>query len=124
MRKLLIAPVLLSVLFAGCPAEKDARDSIAAAHGYIQSAQAQWGDSCRANNTQLKCTTTNKLIAAQRAAADALAVYCGGPSVTGVDYANGGTCVPIKSAGGALQTAIVNMNSIITDIKKLLAGGN
>ncbi len=126
MKKLLIAPVLLCVLaLTGCPAEQDARDAIAAAHGYIVSAQSQWQASCTVDKTQLKCATTNKLIAAQHTAADALAVYCGGPSATGVGYADGGTCVPQKSAGPALQSAVMNMNAIVADVKALLAkGGN
>lgn len=118
MRKLIVVPILL--LLTGCPQPTDqtARDAIAAAHGWIVNAQATWGDSCRANTAQVKCTSTNKLIAAEHVAADALAAYCGGPATP--SYANGGPCVPITGYKQSLIAAITNMNNIATDVKNLL----
>lgn len=126
-KRLTIFPVLAMVVFlCGCPPEKDARDAIAAAHGWITNAQTTWGPTCVANPTQIQCTSTNKLIAAQHAAADALTVYCGGvPAAGQVAYIDGGACVENKSAQGVLLSAVTQMNNIIADVKALLAkGGN
>jgi|ERR1041384_6759510 hypothetical protein len=125
MKRLFVIPLLLSVIFlAGCPPEKDARDAIAAAHGVITAAQAQWTTTCRAQPTQAKCQAVNKLIQAQHLAADALTTYCGGVPPTGTPtYLDGGPCTPVTSAGGALRSAIQNMNSIVNDVNGLLKGG-
>lgn len=125
MRKLLVLPILF--LLIGCPQPTDqtARDSIAAAHGWVVNAQATWSTTCRANPTQIQCTSTNKLIAAEHAAADALVVYCAGTPANGATaYANGGACVPVKSAASVLQSAVLNLNSIVTDVKNLLSRPN
>lgn len=126
MKRLSSLFLVTALILVGCSTtpEQAARDAIASAHGYITSAQAQWQVSCTTNRNQLKCNSTNKLIVAEHTAADALGIYCGGPSATGVSYADGGTCVPQKSAGPALQSAIMQMNAIVTDVKNLLAKGN
>lgn len=126
MKRLLAIPLFLSVvLLAGCPPEKNARDAIAASHGWITNAQTQWAGTCNINPQQIQCTSTNKLIQAQHAAADALTVYCGGVPPAGQQaYIDGGACVENKSAQGVLLSAIQNMNAIIADVKALLAKGN
>lgn len=105
--------------------EQAARDAIAGAHGFVVSAKATWGDSCRADATQVKCTSTNKLIDAEHLAATALGTYCGGTAAPAVaSYSAGGACVPVKSAEQALLSAVMNMNAIVEDVKSLLARGN
>lgn len=117
----LLALSILILFTTGCPTQNDARDAIAVAHGWIVQAQTQWGDSCRLDPTQVKCTTTNRLIAAQHVAADALEIYCSGTPAAGEQpYAVGGTCVPVKSAQNALVAAVGNMNVFTDDVKSLL----
>lgn len=125
-KKLLFVPLLSCIaLLAGCNAEGAARDAMAAAHGYVVSAQATWGDSCRANNTQFKCTSTNRLIDAEHVTALALLVYCDGPAAPGeLRYAGGGVCVPVKGAEASLLSAVRNMNAIADQVAALLKAGN
>jgi hypothetical protein len=101
--------------------EQSARDAIAAAHGWVVNAQAVWLDSCKADATQAKCVSTNKLIAAEHVAADALQTYCGGTPAPGTQaYIDGGVCVEETSLQGALQSAILNMNATSTDVQALI----
>jgi len=121
----ILAVVALALALTGCPngqtPEQSARDALAAAHGWVVNAQAVWSTTCKADSTQAKCVSTNKLIAAEHTAADALVVYCGGAPASGApSYLDGGTCVENKTAGGVLQSAIVNMNSFATDVQALL----
>lgn len=112
----------LTLVLTGCPAESDARDAIAGAHGWIVNAQLVWSESCQKDNTQLKCTSTNKLIDAQHLAADSLQIYCSGSPKQGeLSYADGGVCVPLKGYQDGLIAAIQKMNDIILDVKTLLA---
>lgn len=120
MNRKLVLLLPLFLMLAGCPqpTEQTARDSIAAAHGWVSNAQATWGASCRADNTQAKCVSTNKLIAAEHIAADALTAYCSGPGST---YPQGGACVPVQGSANALTAAVMNLNAIVNDVKSLLA---
>jgi hypothetical protein len=120
----ILAVFALALALTGCPngqtPEQSARDAIAAAHGWVVNAQTVWGTACKADPSPVKCVSTNKLIASEHAAADALLVYCGGAPASGPSYLDGGACVENNSAGSILQAAIVNMNSIATDVQALL----
>lgn len=127
MKRILALTLFTFVLCSGftCPQgqtpEQSARDAIAAAHGWVVNAQAVWLASCTTDKTQVKCVSTNKLIEAEHATADALIVYCGGAPPPGVPtYLEGGVCVEETSTINALQSAVLNMNNISSDIQALL----
>lgn len=120
---------VLGVLFTlgGCASiEKQARDGIAAANGYITSARAQHPE-CdpRAhpeNQPQTSCQVIRRTTEANNVAIDALETYCGGPAFD----AGTGPCTPpakntsaYNSALNKLQSALNNLNQTASDIKKL-----
>jgi hypothetical protein len=120
----ILAVAALALALTGCPngqtPEQSARDAIAAAHGWVVNAQAVWSTTCKTDPSQAKCVSTNKLIAAEHTAADALVVYCGGAPASGPSYLDGGPCTENKTAGGVLQSSIVNMNSFAADVQSWL----
>jgi len=129
-RKLLPLIVLLLALTAGCqhqppsgaPAptpvtlEQRARDGIAAATGFLSSAQTQYHDQCVAAPTGAACVTIHKGVAAQNVAIDALKTYCAFGKSDPLDS----TCKPVANAADALKSALSNLSSIITDVKGLV----
>lgn len=123
MKKLLAVMFLVVTLAACTPPEMTARDGIAGAKGALQYLQsdAQYGLTCKADPAQPVCRNINRGVAAQNFAIDALMVYCGGPSFD----AGTGPCQPPsgpakQAALDKLNSAMANMNAIITDLKKVV----
>jgi len=129
-RKLLLTTVLLLAFTAGCqhqppsgtPAptpttlEQRARDGIAAATGFLSSAQTQYHDQCVAAPTGAACVTIHKGVAAQNVAIDALETYCGFSKSDPLDS----PCKPVANSADALKSALSNLSGIISDVKGLV----
>jgi hypothetical protein len=120
--KLFLALPLLFLI--GCPQsqspESIARDAIGGAAGFLGNEQTIHLSECQAAPTKPLCQSINRGIAAQHTLADALIVYCSGAPTIGPAYKDGGNCVPVRDAAAALQSAVVNLNDIISQIKTLL----
>ena len=110
--------LLLPVVFlAGCqPPEQSARDVIAASKGAIQTAQTKYHDACVKDANGAPCVAVTKAIGAQHVAIDALNIYC--QFSPQADPAT--KCQPVKGALPALQSALVNLNAVTSDLKGLL----
>lgn len=90
------------------------------AYGFIGDMQQKYLVTCQANPSQSECQLINKGIAAQRVAAAALNDYCSGPPKAGdAEYMKGGPCSEQSGLAPRLQVALTNLNSIMSDIKKL-----
>ena len=125
MKRTILSIVLVVTLFiSGChPDPAKARDSIAAAFGFIGDLQTKHLASCQADKTQPICVEINKAVAVQRLAAAALNTYCAGPPVPGAQpYTSGGPCSIQPGLESRLTSALQDLNNIMTDLKKL--GGN
>lgn len=112
-----IAIAVLCLFMIGCsPVENQARDSAAAIKGAIESAQSKYVSTCRSDPTQQVCEVINKAVNAQNALITATEAYCGGTAQSPKEQ----KCVPVKSATGALKTAILNANEITKELKGAL----
>lgn len=112
---LLCLPLLLGL--KACPSQppyETARDSIAAAKGFIEQAQLNHHAECTANPSKKLCKAINTGVEAQNAAIDALDAYCAGPA-----WNTGGVCDPQASVEAKLDEAIRNLNKIIANLKEL-----
>jgi len=120
--------LLLSFSLAACEqgqTEKWARDSIAAAKGFIEEAQRNHGDECRVacqlasvqNPAKCRgiCNAINRAVHAQNLAIDALNLYCAGPG-----WAEGGACSAQPALEPRVREAIGELNRIIADAKGAL----
>jgi hypothetical protein len=120
---LAVAALLAAVpFFTGCPSpESNARDAIAGAYGFLQNAQDAHLAECVAAPMKTVCAAITAGITYQHAVATALAIYCGGlPAAGAASYADGGVCVPVKTAKQALESAVSNLNNLIVTVKGLL----
>lgn len=122
MRKLfsvvtLIVPLLF--LTACSPLEQQARNTAAALQGAIVAAQASNQTSCAANANQQACTIINQSVAAQNALVTSTEAYCSWSTVTPPTDPKA-TCVPVKTAQGALQAAISNANTFVVELKGVI----
>jgi hypothetical protein len=118
MRKLAVGLlVVCSVVMLGCsPVESKARDTAAALSGAIVAAQTQYQASCVANPNQQVCQLIDRGVAGENALITAVETYCGWtPGVAPTDPT--ATCVPVKSAQAALETAIANASTLTLEIK-------
>lgn len=119
MRKLLVMLLLTPLL--GCPggqpAEKSARDTIAAATGAIQSAQTEYKAECIAAPTAPKCVLINDAVHGQNAAITSLEAYCGFQVNLSLPT---DTCTPVKTAVGAMTAAIGNLHNFIGEIQAIM----
>ena len=113
----LLLPILL--LLGACdPLEKNARDSIAAAKGFIEKAQEHHASECIAMPSKPLCAAITKAVAAQNVAVDALHLYCSGaPSAGNAAYDAGGPCAPSKGVEPRLRIAIRDLDRIIAEAK-------
>lgn len=126
----IITALILAPLFAGCKhaaqsgvpttppvtLEQRARDGIAAATGFLSSAQTQYHDQCAAAPTGAACVTIHKGVAAQNIAIDALKTYCAFGNGDSLDS----ICKPVANSADALKSALSNLSGIITDVKGLV----
>lgn len=116
MKKLFWLP-LLAVMLA-CPGsqslEKTARDGVASAKGYLDSAK-QHHPECATDASSTNCQVIAKGVAAKDAVIDAVNLYCASPSYSD----NGGNCVPDKAVEPKLQEALKNLDQIIKDVRAI-----
>lgn len=119
MRKLLWLVPLLAVTLA-CPPqqplEQTARDGVAAAKGYLDSAKGKHPECVGTSPaSSTNCSVINRGVGAKDAVIDALNIYC-----ASADYSNnGGPCVPNKDAQPKLKEALSNLNQTMSDVKKI-----
>ena len=118
MRLVLAAMVVISVLaMTGCsPLENQARNTAAALSGSIVAAQLEYQASCMANPRQEICELINQGVSGENALITTIEGYCGW-SETLAPPDPTASCVPVKSAEGALRAAIANAASLTVQIK-------
>jgi gamma-glutamyl:cysteine ligase YbdK (ATP-grasp superfamily) len=110
--------LILTLSLVGCqPAEVTARDSIAAAKGFIEDQQKQRLQECTADKSKEICVDINKAVEAQNLAVTALIAYCSDATFAN----NSGPCHPNRDLQPKLQAAIEQLNNIVNSIK-VLAG--
>lgn len=114
----LLLVAVMACGFTGCttPPEQVARNVLAGASGAVANAQTKYATQCQANPKGSVCETINRTVDGQNAAITALETYCGF-ELTGNLPAPSATCVPVKSALPALQTAVANLNQLVTELK-------
>jgi hypothetical protein len=114
--------ISLALAMVSCqPIENSARDSAAALGGAIVAAQAQYQTQCAGGTTNglPVCTLINRAVDGQNALVTATEAYCGWsqaappPSPTT-------KCVAVANAKDALQTAINNANTFVTQLKGVI----
>lgn len=108
------------ILLIGCsPLEQNARNTAAALQGAIVAAQTSQQSSCSANSQQESCIVITKAINGQTALVTSIEAYCGW-SITNPPSDPNATCVPVKTAQAALETAIANATTFITELKGVI----
>jgi hypothetical protein len=120
MKKLAVLLILV-VSIAGCKIDPaKARDSVAAAYGFIGDLQTKHLASCTADKTQPVCVEINKAVSVQRLAASALNAYCAGPPQPGAQaYMDGGPCSVQPGLESRLTAALQDLDNVTVDLKKL-----
>ncbi len=120
MKKTMIGMGLLCVVMVGCsPLENQARDAAAALSGSIVAAQTKYQTTCAANPGQEICKIINRGVSGENALITAIETYCGwSPMVAPPEPS--AKCVPVKSAGAALQAAVSNAATLTFQIKGAL----
>ena len=101
------------------PLENQARDTAAAAQGFITAAQTAHGAECKADPTKAVCVDINRAVDAQNILIDAAETYCGWqtrPTPAQLAAATA-SCQRISSASSGLQVATGNLQNILADIK-------
>lgn len=94
----------------------NARDTLAGASGFIANTQKQYAKECVADPTQNKCKLINQAVNGLNATIQAEEAYCGwSPNTASTIPAP--ACVPVENSAAALQTAIANLNSFMTQLK-------
>jgi len=125
MARLKLAVLLLAVLFiAGCtPVEIAALRSLAANKGFVEHEMGVHGE-CKGNFSTPLCGAINNGIQVQHVGVLALDAYC-----SSTDYlTKQGKCLPPTDPAAKaelrakLQTAISNLDGIVTSIKALEGG--
>jgi len=109
---------LLALVLAACPSNvvTVARDTAAALQGAIIAAQSANQASCTATPTGANCVLINKAISAENALITATEAYCGW-SATAPPTNPQATCTPVSTLSGALNAAITNATTFITELK-------
>lgn len=108
--------VLLAATLAmtGCqPIEKTARDSVATAKGYLDSAK-QHHPECAAGGHGANCDIIARGVGAKDAVIDAVQIYCASPN-----YDAGAPCTPNKDTEPKLKEALKRLDQIMGDVKAL-----
>ena len=121
MRKFFTIVLALGVLpmLACATLENQARDAAAALSGSIVAAQTKYQASCTAKPSQEICQVINRGVSGENALITAVETYCGW-AVTPAPSDPTAKCVPVRSAQGALQTAIANAATLTLQIKGAL----
>lgn len=119
--KILTLTLCACIGLTGCGTlEQNSRDTLAAATGLIQSAQGQYSAECTTAPTSGTCVLINQGVHAQNALITALEAYCGFQVGITLPAA---TCQPVKTASGALNAAIGNLNNIMGEITAIVHAG-
>jgi len=121
MRKIIPA-LLLVVLVAACsPLERDAYNTVVGAKGFLDSEKQS--NNCATDTSSKACGLIAQGVSAKDALLDAIAVYCAGPT-----FNAGGACNPpakgtpaAVQATAKLQAALTSYKTIAAEIK--IAGG-
>ena len=118
IKALLLIPLLTLTL--ACPPkqplEQLARDGVAGAKGYLDSAKGKHPECVGTTPaTSTNCSIISRGVGAKDAVIDALNAYCASQ-----DYSNNtGPCVPNKDTQPKLQGALSGLNQTMTDVKKI-----
>ena len=109
--------VLLTI---GCsPIENQARDASAALGGAIKAAQTQHQAECTEQPSLPACVLINRAVDGQNALITSLEAYCGWTAGASPQDSSA-KCVPVSGSKGALNTAIANANTFITQLKGVI----
>ena len=121
MRKLFTIGLALGVLpMLGCSPLKIRRGMPQRQlSGSIVAAQTKYQASCTAKPSQEICQVINRGVSGENALITAVETYCGW-AVTPAPPDPTAKCVPVRSAQGALQTAIANAATLTLQIKGAL----
>ena len=116
----LVCIATLTLCLTACaPLEMSARDGIATAKGFLD-AEAKAHPECNSAPNAPVCTLIIRANAAKHVAIDALEQYCTSP---GFDAGTAPCTKPVGQAGtiatSQLKAALANLNTTISDIKKL-----
>jgi len=127
MFPILTSMMFLSLLLANkcsSPMEVQARNSIAAAKGFLDSEKADHPECKQVPSVSTLCSILQHSTAAKDLVIDALELYCAGP-----DFNSGGKCNPPdrntdagKQAIFKLNAAIASLNQSITDARQAIKG--
>ena len=112
---------LLAFAMMACPKnqplEMTARDGIAAAKGYLDSARAKHPECVMVGShavpTETKCALIFRGVAAKDLAIDALDAYCSSEAY----QHQGGKCEPHADARPKLEAALANMDDVVKQVK-------
>ena len=130
MKKVITVVILSLVGFTGCTKKPiiaptpsgqpalvvNARDTLAAASGFVANAQKQYLKECNADPTQEKCKYINQAVSGINATITAEEAYCGWSAGT-ASQTPAPSCVPVSTAAAGLQAAITNLNNFISQLK-------
>lgn len=97
----------------------NARDTIAAASGFVANAQQQYGAACKADPQAGKCQYINQAIQGINATITAEEAYCGW-NAAAASMQIPPPCQPVASAASGLTVAIGNLNRFVTELKGAL----
>lgn len=119
-----IGMMVLAVTMIACPAsqplEMSARDGIAAAKGYLDSAKSKHPECVEAGPhatpVSAQCTMISKGVAAKDLTIDALDAYCSNDEY----QQHGGACAPNKDAKPKLESALSNLDDIMKQVKSIV----
>lgn len=109
------------VLLAAClsmtacqPIEKTARDYVATAKGYLDSAKQHHPECAAAGSHGGNCDIIARGVAAKDSVIDAVQVYCASSS-----YDAGAPCAPNKDAEPKLKEALKRLDQVMADVKAI-----
>jgi len=105
------------------PLEMTARDGIAAAKGYLDSAKQHHPECApqisagpHAASVSTQCDFIVKGIGVKDVAIDALDAYCSNDEF----QHHGGSCVPNKDVKSHLEAALTNLDDVMAQVKKIV----
>lgn len=118
MKKAVLVLCSALLLISCQPIEKTARDSIAAASGFLNQAKANHPEcdpQLPGSETNSICVAIWKAIDAQNFAINALEIYCAGP-----EFNAGGNCQPDANYKDKLKEALAKMREQMALAKEIL----
>jgi hypothetical protein len=130
MKKIVALLILSLIGFTGCtkkpviastpsgqpPLVVNARDTLAAASGFVANAQKQYAKECVTDPTQEKCKYINQAVSGINATITAEEAYCGWSAATASQNPQP-PCVPVATAADGLNAAIANLTQFVNQLK-------